>query len=162
MALAYALAYIVSNGLARITNYGQFLAKHPPVAEVEIVDNSSWSCFHGVERWRKDCGCNIGMRPGWNQKWRAPLRNALDFLRDSLAAPYEEKARTLLKDPWAARDAYIDVVLDRSPESLSAFFARHAAHPLPVRRRLLCGTLRLCHPQQRQHERTRGKDASVL
>jgi hypothetical protein len=85
---------------------------------------------HGIERWRNNCGCNTGMRAGWNQKWRAPLRNALDFLRDALAGPYEEKARTLLKDPWGARDAYISVVLDRLPENLSAFFAHHAAHPL--------------------------------
>jgi hypothetical protein len=130
MALAYALDYIESNELAKITNYGQFLQKHPPMAEVEIIDNSSWSCIHGVERWRSDCGCNTGMRAGWKQTWRTPLRTALDFLRDALAQPYYEKACTVLKDPWAARDEYIRVVLDRSPESLKAYFSRHAAHAL--------------------------------
>ncbi len=130
MALAYALHYIESNHLAKITNYGEYLEKHPPKVEVEIIDNSSWSCAHGVERWRSDCGCNSGGRPGWNQQWRAPLRAALDWLRDSLIAPYEQKARELLNEPWAARDEYIQVVLDRSPERLWRFFEKHASHPL--------------------------------
>ncbi|HEX6496813.1 MAG TPA: glycoside hydrolase, partial [Acidobacteriaceae bacterium] len=82
MALAYAFQ-LIEEGDAKLTNYGQFLANFPPAYEAEIVENSSWSCFHGVERWRSDCGCNGG-RPGCNQKWRAPLREALDWLRDSV------------------------------------------------------------------------------
>lgn len=130
MALAYALQYIEENSLAKLTNYGQYLEQHPPVHEVEIYENTSWSCAHGVERWRSDCGCNSGGHPGWNQAWRAPLRETFDWLRDTLAPQYEEKARTLLRDPWEARDAYIDVVLDRRRENVEAFFARHAARPL--------------------------------
>jgi alpha-amylase/alpha-mannosidase (GH57 family) len=129
MALAYALHYIESNNLARLTNYGEYLEKHPPEWEVEIVENSSWSCAHGVERWRSDCGCNSG-RAGWNQKWREPLRAALDWLRDALAQRYPDAASRLMKDPWAARDAYIDVILDRSPESVARFFDQHANQPL--------------------------------
>ena len=60
MALAYALDYIESHQLARLTNYGEYLEKHPPLYEVEIVENTSWSCIHGIERWRSDCGCNCG------------------------------------------------------------------------------------------------------
>ncbi len=82
MALAYALQ-LIEEGDAKLTNYGQFLAKFPPTYQAQIVENSSWSCFHGVERWRSDCGCNGG-KAGWNQKWRAPLRKALDQLRDFL------------------------------------------------------------------------------
>jgi alpha-amylase/alpha-mannosidase (GH57 family) len=130
MALAYALHYIESNHLARITNYGEYLEKHPPTHEVEIIDNTSWSCAHGVERWRSDCGCNSGSHPGWNQAWRAPLRESLDWLRDTLAPKYEEKAGTLLKDPWAARDDYIAVILDRSPESVEWFLSQHATREL--------------------------------
>ncbi|MGE5204732.1 MAG: DUF3536 domain-containing protein [Chlamydiota bacterium] len=130
MALAYALEYIESRGLARITNYGEYLARHPARHEVEIVNNTSWSCMHGVERWRSDCGCNSGMKPGWTQHWRAPLRQALDWLRDELAGPYEQKAREYLKDPWAARDHYIQVVLDRSPAARSEFLARHQSREL--------------------------------
>jgi alpha-amylase/alpha-mannosidase (GH57 family) len=130
MALAYALHYIESNHLARITNYGEYLAKHPPKVEAEIIDNTSWSCAHGVERWRSSCGCNSGGRAGWTQLWRAPLRQALDWLRDDLTPRFEQKARELLKDPWAARDAYIRVVLDRSRESLWRFFEVHALRPL--------------------------------
>ena len=130
MALAYALHYIESNNLAVITNYGEYLEKQPPTHEVEIVNNTSWSCAHGVERWRSNCGCNSGMKPGWNQNWRAPLRNALDQLREGLAEPYEQAANNLLKDPALARDEYIRVILDRSKSSLDTFFAAHETHKL--------------------------------
>jgi alpha-amylase/alpha-mannosidase (GH57 family) len=130
MALAYALHHIESNNLATVTNYGEYLEKHPPTHEVEIVNNTSWSCAHGIERWRSNCGCNSGMKPGWNQDWRAPLRNALDQLREGLAKPFEEAAGKLLKDPAVARDQYIDVILDRSKGSLDRFFAKHESHKL--------------------------------
>jgi alpha-amylase/alpha-mannosidase (GH57 family) len=130
MALSYALRYIEDRGLARITNYGEFLEKHPPNQEVQIYENTSWSCVHGVERWRSNCGCNSGGRPGWNQEWRLPLREALDWLRDTVAPYYEQAGSELFADPWAARDDYIEVILDRSPESRAAFFARHATRPI--------------------------------
>ena len=127
MALTYALQYIESQKLARLTNYGEYLEKHTPIFEVEILENTSWSCAHGVARWTADCGCNSGGHPGWNQAWRAPLREALDWLRDTLAPLFEEKAGDLLKDPWAARDDYIRVILDRTPENMDNFLRRHAA-----------------------------------
>jgi alpha-amylase/alpha-mannosidase (GH57 family) len=130
MALTYALEHIQANKLAELTNYGQFLERHPADHFVEIVENSSWSCVHGVERWRSNCGCNSGGHAGWNQEWRGPLRAALDWLRDALALAYQDKAAPLLKDPWLARDAYIRVIIDRSDDSLAAFFAQHAIHPL--------------------------------
>ena len=130
MALAFALHYIETNGLAQITNYGEYLEKHPPRHEVEIIENTSWSCTHGIERWRSDCGCIAGRNPKWNQSWRIPLREAMDWLRDTLAPNYEEKAREFLKDPWAARDDYIEVVLDRSPENTHRFVERHHTHEL--------------------------------
>jgi alpha-amylase/alpha-mannosidase (GH57 family) len=125
MALSYALEHIESNGLAKITNYGEFLEQNPPTHQVEIFENSSWSCVHGVERWRSNCGCNSGGRD-WNQNWRAPLRKALDWLRDSLAPRYEEKAREFLKDPWAARDEYARIILDRNSDNMSRFLVEHA------------------------------------
>ncbi len=130
MALAYALNYIESKGLAELINYGLYQERHPPTHTVEILDNSSWSCVHGVERWRSNCGCNSGGHSGWNQEWRTPLRAALDWLRDTLAPLFEEKAKGLLKDPWAARNDYIDVVLDRSAASLEAFLTKHAVRQL--------------------------------
>ncbi|MES1242603.1 MAG: DUF3536 domain-containing protein [Acidobacteriota bacterium] len=101
MALAYALHHIERNGWAKLTNYGAYLAAHPPEHEVEIRENTSWSCAHGVERWRSDCGCHTGGAPGWNQAWRAPLREALDWLRDELIPLYEAEAG------WEARDRYL-------------------------------------------------------
>ncbi|HJX13728.1 MAG TPA: DUF3536 domain-containing protein [Dehalococcoidales bacterium] len=130
MALAFALHHIESNKLARLTNYGEYLEKHPPAHQVEIIEKTSWSCVHGIDRWWSDDGCNTGGHPGWNQKWRTPLRNSFDWLRDSLAGKCEEKARQFLKDPWAARDDYIDVILDRSPDSVTKFLNKHAGHDL--------------------------------
>jgi alpha-amylase/alpha-mannosidase (GH57 family) len=130
MALAYALQHIETNESTRLTNYGEFLEKHPPTHEVRVFENSSWSCIHGIERWRGNCGCNSGMNPGWNQEWRGPLRAALDWLRDRLAQFCEEMGGRWFKDPWAARDDYIRVILDRSPERLEKFFQKHALFPL--------------------------------
>jgi alpha-amylase/alpha-mannosidase (GH57 family) len=131
MALAYALEFIEANGLGRLTNYGEFLERHPPTHEVEIFENTSWSCVHGIERWRSDCGCHTGRNPDWNQSWREPLRNALDWLRDALAPMYEEKMKQpYLKDPWQARNDYVEIILDRSAENIEKFLARHAAQLL--------------------------------
>ncbi len=129
MALSYAMHWIEKEHLAQPTNYPEFLARFPPRWEAEVVENSSWSCFHGVERWRADCGCNGG-KPGWNQAWRGPLREALDLLRDRTAPLAEAAAASLLKDLWSARDAYISVVLDRRPATQDHFLAEHATHPL--------------------------------
>ncbi|MCL5734620.1 MAG: DUF3536 domain-containing protein [Actinobacteria bacterium] len=130
MALAFALEAIGHGGDARLTNYPAFLEAHPAGHEVEIFENTSWSCVHGIERWRKDCGCNTGLHRGWNQAWRAPLREAMDWLRDALAPRYEEAASALVHDAWAARDDYIEIVLDRSQESLERFFAVQCTAPL--------------------------------
>ncbi len=129
MALAYALRLLEQDKNVTLTNYASFLEQFPPQYECEIVENSSWSCPHGVERWRSNCGCNGG-HPGWNQAWRAPLRQALDELRDALTPLTEQENGNLFLDVWDARDAYIQVVLDRSADSADRFFAAHQAHPL--------------------------------
>jgi alpha-amylase/alpha-mannosidase (GH57 family) len=130
MALAYALRYIESNSMARLTNYGEFLEKHRPTHLVEVFEQTSWSCAHGVERWRSDCGCHSGRQPGWQQRWRAPLRDTLDWLRDTLAPSYKAHAQQYLRDPRAARNDYIDVILDRTPAAIERFLAKHAVAPL--------------------------------
>lgn len=113
MALAWCIRYIQENKLARITNYAEFLSLCPPEHEVEIFENSSWSCAHGVERWRSDCGCQTGGESNWNQQWRAPLRQALDHLRDKMIAIFEEKISPFHPDPWLLRDEYHKVILNR-------------------------------------------------
>ena len=124
MALAYALRLLERDKMVKLTNYGRFLEQFPPEYECEIVDNSSWSCVHGVERWRSNCGCNGGT-PGFNQAWRAPLRQALDELRDAVVPLTEQEGGKLFKDVWAARDGYIEVMLDRGTESEERFFRAH-------------------------------------
>ncbi len=129
MALAYALRLLEQDKTVKLTNYASYLAQFPPEYECEIVDNTSWSCVHGVERWRSNCGCNGG-RPGWNQAWRKPLRQALDEMRDAIAPLTELEGNKLFKDVWAARDAYIQVVLDRSEDRTDRFFLEQQRRPL--------------------------------
>ena len=129
MALDYALRLLEEDKTVKLTNYASFLAQFPPEYECEIVDNSSWSCVHGVERWRSDCGCNGG-KAGWNQAWRGPLRWALDELRDAVAALTQQEGGKLFGDVWAARDGYIQVILDRSQETQEIFFDEYQNHPL--------------------------------
>jgi len=128
MALAYAMLLLERDKTVRLTNYGRFLEQFPPEFEAEIEDDTSWSCVHGVERWRSNCGCNGG-KP-FNQLWRAPLREALDELRDAITPLTEQEGSKVLKDVWAARDAYIDVVLDRGEEVTDNFFKTHALREL--------------------------------
>ena len=137
MALSYAMHTIESGQQANLTNYGEFLERFPPKWEAEVAEDTSWSCAHGIERWRSNCGCNGG-KPGWNQEWRTPLREALDYLRDCTAPLAEQLAKPLLEDLWAARDAYIQVILDRSPTSIIKFFHRQATRELTEAERITC------------------------
>jgi len=130
MALAYCLNKIESNSKASLAVYGQYLEMHPPEYEVEIKENSSWSCSHGVERWRNDCGCSTGLHPGWSQKWRAPLREAMNWLRDQTIPLWEKEIAAYVQDPWRARDDYIQVVLDRSEKNVEDYFSRHLTYDL--------------------------------
>ncbi len=124
MALAYGMDYIERNKQSHVTNYAEFLSKFPPAYEVDIHEDSSWSCVHGIERWRENCGCNSG-RPDWHQRWRKPLRETLDWLRDELTSIYIKETSKFLKDPWAAREDYISVILDRSDGNVDSFLKRH-------------------------------------
>lgn len=119
MALAYVLDRLSRDPNIRLTNYGEFLELHPPEWEVEIHEKSAWSCAHGVERWNSDCGCRT--RGDWHQKWRGPLRKAFDQLREQIDHLFATRGRECFLDPWAARDAYIEVILDRSPRAVRHF-----------------------------------------
>ena len=113
MALAYCLRYIEENNLTQLTNYGQYLELFEPEYEVEIHEDSSWSCAHG-ERWKSNCGCHTGGEGHWNQKWRESLRKALDNARDQMANIFVESLSEFVNDPWEVRNEYIQLILDRS------------------------------------------------
>lgn len=130
MALSYALQHIEDEEVATLTNYGEYLERHPPTVEVDIYEDTAWSCAHGIERWKSDCGCHTGGQAGWRQGWRAPLRDALDTLRDGLEPRWEAAAGEIFADPWDARDDYVQVILDRSPAAVDAWLDRHATRPL--------------------------------
>lgn len=123
MALAYCLHHIESDQTTKLTNYGEFLEKFPPEDEAEAFDNSSWSCVHGVERWRSNCGCCGDQSLSGQQLWREPLRNTLDWLRDELAKVYEEKMKVFTADPWQVRNEFIQVILDRSETNVTTRLA---------------------------------------
>lgn len=128
--LAYALEIEAPARGFKITNYGDYLDRHPPVFEVEINngprgEGTSWSCAHGVGRWIRDCGCHTGGQAGWNQSWRTPLRQSLDFLRDENAVHFEAMRGNLFVDPWQARDNSIALVLDQY-HSREEFLSDHA------------------------------------
>ncbi len=134
-ALAYLLNVEAPKRGYAVVNYGEFLESHPPRFEVQIKegedgDGTSWSCAHGVKRWKENCGCHTGGPAGWNQRWRMPLRRSLDWLRDEFFEIYELYGSKYLKDIWSARNEYIEMILSRSSQTQWEFFERHAAKPL--------------------------------
>ena len=139
LALAHALVHEAPAAGFDVTNYGAFLQKNPPTMEARIKpgpngEGTAWSCAHGVGRWYRDCGCNTGAQQGWNQAWRAPLRDALDILRDAAAECFNKEGAELFASPWAARNDYIDLILDRT-RSREAWLERHQSRPLSGRER---------------------------
>ncbi len=135
MALAYGLKFIEESKYAKLTNYSEYLSLFKPEYEVEIHENSSWSCVHGVERWRNDCGCNTGGRGNWNQQWRKPLRDALNWLRDELDKVYEEEMSLFTDDIWGLRNQHIRIVLDRSTENINKVLGEFIKTELTSRKR---------------------------
>ena len=137
MALADCLNYIEEKSFAKLTNYAEYLEMHPPQYEAQIHENSSWSCVHGIERWRSDCGCNTGSGYGkWHQRWRAPLRFALNWLRDQLIPVFEEEASKYVRDPWAVRNEYVAVLLNRTEENIDKFLDKYASRQLTKREKV--------------------------
>ncbi len=129
-----ALSYVLKNRAEKegfvLTNYAQYLELEPPTYEVELKPVSSWSCFHGVGRWSYDCGCQTGGQPHWNQKWRKPLREALDYLRDELITVFEAEGTKYFSDVWKTRNDYIEVILDRNEDNINKFLEKYQTHPL--------------------------------
>ena len=126
--LAYAFDQEFSHRGWTVTNFAHYLSLTPPTWEVELKPVTAWSCAHGVDRWQDDCGCGGGGL--WNQQWRRPLRDALDWLRDQLVKVYEDTGKKFFRDPWLARDESIQIVRDRSAANVDRFLAQHQTHPL--------------------------------
>lgn len=131
MALAYCIHHIESNNLANTTIYGEYLEKFPPDQEVEIWENSSWSCAHGVERWKSNCGCAADHTNSGKQQWRAPLRQAMDWIRDKESEVYHDRMSGYHPDPWKLRNEYIAAINDRSPENVEDFITQSTGRSLP-------------------------------
>ena len=127
MALAACIYNLQHTEDVVITNYGEFLDLFPPQQEIQIVENSSWSCVHGVERWRTNCGCTDGGHPEYHQKWRAPLRNALNWLKDQVDIIFEKEVSFITPNPWQLRNKYIELVLNRNENVIEPFFEKYCA-----------------------------------
>lgn len=141
--LAYLLFNMARDKGYRIVNYGEFLEENPPMLEVRLKpgqnnEGTAWSCSHGVLRWKDHCGCRGGGPAEWQQHWRKPLREALDWLRDELASVFETQGGVYLKDVWKARDEYIEVIMDRRPATIRTFIERHAIRPLNRKEMTAC------------------------
>jgi alpha-amylase/alpha-mannosidase (GH57 family) len=130
--LAYAFCEEFPRRGWQVGNYSHFLSQYPPTWEVQLKPVTAWSCAHGVGRWSRDCGCGGG--GGWHQRWRQPLREALNWLRDQLAELYHTEAKAYLRDPWLARDRYIEVILDR--ERCASFLREHQSYRLTAEDRV--------------------------
>ncbi len=128
--LIYAFTHAAPQHGFQVTNYGAYLSAHPAEWEVEIKPNTAWSCAHGLGRWSANCGCHTGGEPHWHQRWRAPLREALDHVREALAEIYQREATPLLGDPWLARNAYGALLTERDPDRVAAFLHHHANRTL--------------------------------
>jgi len=130
MALAYCMRHIEESGRGILTNYSQYLELFPPDYEAEIIEDSSWSCAHGIERWRSNCGCHTGGPGTWNQEWRVGLRKALDDLRDTFAQVFEKEMAEYCDHPWDLRNRYIQVIIKRNPDHLQRFVEEHTSKKL--------------------------------
>jgi hypothetical protein len=110
MALASVIERLRLEPGTDVTNFAAVLAAHPPAHEIRIVAPSSWSCPHGVDRWRRDCGC--GSRDGLpgGQSWRTPLRRGLEALGEELATYYQASMAGFVSDPSGTRDRFGQVV----------------------------------------------------
>lgn len=130
MSLAYALKARLLKEDLKLTNYGEYLEKYPPTAEVRIKEHTSWSCAHGTGRWKEDCGCSTGGQPGWNQKWRKPLRKSLDWLNNELSLIYQKEAQRYFENVWDARNNYIDVLINRTSANTNKYFDEYSIRKL--------------------------------
>ncbi len=111
MGLARAVRLLEEREDVRVENFASFLARNPPAQDAVLVSPSSWSCVHGIERWRSDCGCKISPEVQTSQAWRAPLREGLEWLAGELDKIFESEGEGLFsRDPWKVRDRYGEVI----------------------------------------------------
>jgi hypothetical protein len=128
-----ALAYVIQQARegrdhAALTNYGAYLAAHPATAEVRIRENTSWSCVHGVERWKTHCGCSDGGHPDWLQDWRRPLRRSLNYLKYYVDEHFSKRGKELFPEAGKALSEYGLVLAGAEP--LEDFLGRHCQDDL--------------------------------
>jgi alpha-amylase/alpha-mannosidase (GH57 family) len=133
--IAYLLSKLAHSKDFTVVNYSKYLSLFHPEYEVQIKpgvknEGTSWSCIHGVGRWKRNCGCNTGGEPMWNQKWRKPLRKALNQLRDKLEVVFELEGKKYFKNAWNARNEYIKIINDSSVNSMNEFFKMNAVKTL--------------------------------
>lgn len=133
--LARALAILAETDGIVVTNCAEYLAAHPVQGSFRIDGATSWSCAHGVERWRSNCGCRLDGHG--SQEWRAPLRSAMEFVKNHADAIYERFATPLVSDAWAALKESARLFIDVNPAVREEFFVRFKARDEAARERML-------------------------
>ena len=128
-----ALAHVIDNARSardgiELTNLAAFLASNPPQQQVRLFEPSAWSCAHGVERWKSNCGCTDGGHPDWNQEWRKPLRDAMNFMKDCVDNYFDLKGHEYYSAPEEALCAYGTVLSGQ--KLLEEFLTEHAKNGL--------------------------------
>lgn len=140
MALAAAIRGLRSRPGIRLENFASFLSHSPPREEVTLVEPTSWSCAHGVERWRSDCGCKMDPGSPTQQEWRSGLRRAMEWLAEEVHGIFGAEASNLFgEDPWTIRNEYGRVVV--GAESIQGFLDRRLSPSLPPPLRVRAGEL---------------------
>ncbi|MCG2724927.1 MAG: DUF3536 domain-containing protein [Elusimicrobia bacterium] len=124
MTLAHSFKHEFKNRSIKTVNLASYLETHQPKYEVEIKkgpdgEGTSWSCAHGVRRWKGGCDCGKERNI---LHWRAPLRASLNWLRDVLIEIYKQEGEKLFKDVWEARNNYIKplITLPQTGDKLSS------------------------------------------
>ena len=121
LALGHMIQTLRSYEDIRLTSYSAYLRENPATWTAQIHENSAWSCAHGVGRWKEDCGCNTGQQPRWHQSWRKPLRSLFDWIQSTIAPEFEKQGQSIFRDPWEARNGYIEYLLEPTPAKQKEF-----------------------------------------
>ncbi len=132
MCLAYYFQKKAAEMGIEVVNLAYYLSVNPPKREVRLKnalgEGTAWSCAHGTGRWIRDCGCNTGGGPGWNQKWRGPLRDGMDYLQSEIDQQYLREMIKYFDHPWTIRDLYEPHF--ENLESGTEFLKKYAARPI--------------------------------
>ncbi|MFH1416436.1 MAG: DUF3536 domain-containing protein [Elusimicrobiota bacterium] len=124
--LAYLLKYELPARGIEVSCFEKYISEHPPKWAVRVTNNSSWSCCHGIERWKSACGC--GKEGDNDLEWRKPLRDSLNWLAGNVLEIFTEKSEKYFTvPPREALENYGKVLTNSS--LLGDFHSEYVVEP---------------------------------